>query len=428
MDIPDQSFLLLFFIVLSAFFSGVETAFVSISDIRLNHLCEKENKKSILRVKRLKENSERLIITILIGNNLVNIAASSFATKVAIDIFESRGIGIAIGLMTLTILIFGEIIPKNIAMAKNEMIAVLAAPIIQFLQIILFPAIFCLEKMTIFMAKPMNTDMTEPLITEAEIKSVVNLGEEVGEIETDERIMIHNIFRFSELQANEIMTDRTQIFSLDSDAYLNDVSEEIVSQGFSRIPVYEDQTDNIKGILYSKDILQHMLSKVEDRPLKDLIRPAMIIPETMLIDNLLREFKKEKVHIAMVVDEHGGISGLITIEDVLEEIVGDIYDETDKDEELIRIVDSNKCFVKGETEIEEVNRVLELNLSEEEDYETISGYILSQLRHIPEVGEELSDNGNVIRVTQADQQRIIEVEIEKQNQLLEDSDIAREQL
>jgi len=421
MDIPEQSFLLLFFIVLSAFFSGVETAFVSLSDIRLNHLCENEKKKSILRVKRLKENSERLIITILIGNNLVNIAASSFATKVAIDIFQSRGIGIAIGLMTLIILIFGEIIPKNIAMAKNERIAVLAAPIIQVLQIILFPAIFFLEKITIFMAKPMNNDMLEPVITEAEIKSVVNLGEEVGEIEKDERIMIHNIFRFSELQANEIMTDRTQIFSLDSDVYIKDISEEIVSQGFSRVPVYEDQTDNIKGILYAKDILQHMLSKGEDRPLRDLIRPAMIIPETMLIDNLLREFKREKVHIAMVVDEHGGISGLITIEDILEEIVGDIYDETDKDEELIRIVDKHKCFVKGETEIEEVNRVLELDLSEEEDYETISGYILSQLRHIPEVGEELSVDGIMIRVTQADQQRIIEVEIEKQSQLPADS-------
>jgi CBS domain containing-hemolysin-like protein len=417
MDIPDQSFLLLFLIVLSAFFSGVETAFVSLSDIRLKHLCEKENKKSILRVKRLKEKNERLIITILIGNNLVNIAASSIATKVAIDVLDSRGIGIAIGLMTLIILIFGEIVPKNIAMAKNEVIAVFAAPIIQFLQVVLLPAIFFLEKITIFMAKPMNKDMAEPVITEAEIKSVVNLGEEIGEIETDERIMIHNIFRFSELQANEIMTDRTQIFSLDSDAYLNNVSEELVSQGFSRIPVYEDQTDNIKGILYAKDVLQHMLSKGEDRKLRDLIRPAMIIPETMLIDNLLREFKKEKVHIAMVVDEHGGISGLITIEDILEEIVGDIYDETDKDEELIRIVDNNKCFVKGETEIEEVNRVLELNLSEEEDYETISGYILSQLRHIPEVGEELSVNGTVIRITQADQQRIIEVEIERLNQL-----------
>ena len=413
MDIPDQSFLLLFLIILSAFFSGVETAFVSLSDIRVKHLCENENKKGILRVKKLKDNSGKLIITILIGNNLVNIAASSIATKVAIDIFQSSGIGISIGIMTLIILIFGEIVPKNIAMAKNELIAVFAAPIIRLLQIILFPLIFFLEKITIFVARPMNNEEAEPLITEAEIKSVVTLGEEIGEIEKDERIMIHNIFRFSELQANEIMTDRTQMFSLDSLSYLKEVADEIVSKGFSRIPVYEDQSDNIKGILYVKDILQLLLSKSEDRPLRELIRPAMIIPETMLIDNLLREFKKEKVHIAMVVDEHGGISGLITIEDVLEEIVGDIYDETDKEEERIRIIDDHKSFVKGETEIEEVNRALMLNLSEEEDYETISGYILSQLRHIPEVGEELIIDEAVIRITQADQQRIIEVEIEK---------------
>ncbi|KPA18944.1 hemolysin [Candidatus Magnetomorum sp. HK-1] len=419
MDIPDQSFLLLFLIILSAFFSGVETAFVSLSDIRVKHLCENENKKGILRVKKLKDNSGKLIITILIGNNLVNIAASSIATKVAIDIFQSSGIGISIGIMTLIILIFGEIVPKNIAMAKNELIAVFAAPIIRLLQIILFPLIFFLEKITIFVARPMNNEEAEPLITEAEIKSVVTLGEEIGEIEKDERIMIHNIFRFSELQANEIMTDRTQMFSLDSLSYLKEVADEIVSKGFSRIPVYEDQSDNIKGILYVKDILQLLLSKSEDRPLRELIRPAMIIPETMLIDNLLREFKKEKVHIAMVVDEHGGISGLITIEDVLEEIVGDIYDETDKEDERVRVIDDHKSYVKGETEIEEVNRVLNLNLSEEEDYETISGYILSQLRHIPEVGEELSLDNIVIRITQADQQRIIEVEIEKRRTTVE---------
>ena len=277
MDIPDQSFLLLLLIALSAFFSGVETAFVSLSDIRLKHLCEQEKKKSIIRVKRLKENSERLIITILIGNNLVNIAASSIATKVAIDIFQSNGIGIAIGAMTLIILIFGEIIPKNIAMAKNEFIAVLAAPLIQLLEIILFPAIFFLEKTTKFVAKPINNEIAEPLITEAEIKSVVNLGEEIGEIEKDERIMIHNIFRFSDLQANEIMTDRTQIFSLDSMSYLKDIAEHIVTNGYSRIPVFEDNSDNIKGILYAKDVLQLLLSKDEDRPIKDLIRPAMII-------------------------------------------------------------------------------------------------------------------------------------------------------
>jgi len=412
MGITEQLLILLIFIFLSAFFSGVETAFVSLSEIRIQHLLEQE-KKGIRLVKTLKDNNERLIITILIGNNLVNIAASSIATSIAIDIFKSNAIGIAIGIMTLVILIFGEITPKTIAMAKNEWIAIHTAPVIRVCQIALFPAIKMLEWITTMIAKPIGGSDTDPIITEEEIKSVVSLGEEIGEVEEDERIMIHNIFRFSDLQANEIMIDRTQMFSLDAREMLKEVAQEIVSKGFSRIPVYEENPDNLVGILYAKDVLEATLKGDFAKPVKELIRPAMFIPETILIDDLLREFQKEKVHIAMVVDEHGGISGLITIEDLIEEIVGEIYDETDAEHIMIRKVDENKSIVKGETEIEEVNRVLGLGLSEREDYETISGFILAELRYIPEIGEELKFGKDVIRVTKADEKRIIEVEIEK---------------
>jgi len=412
MEIAEQFFILLIFIFLSAFFSGVETAFVSLSDIKIQHFLD-QNKKGIKRVKALKDNNKRLIITILIGNNLVNIAASSIATSIAIDIFKSNAIGISVGIMTLTILIFGEIIPKNIAMAKNEWIAIKAAPAVRLLQVVLFPVIKILEWFTMFISIPIDTNGADPIITEAEIKSAVSLGEEVGEVEEDERIMIHNIFRFSDLQVNEIMTDRTRMFSIRAGENLRDIAQEIIRQGYSRIPVYEENADNIVGILYAKDVLQATLKNQNDLPVKDLVRPSMFIPETMLIDDLLREFQKQKVHIAMVVDEHGGISGLITIEDLLEEIVGDIYDETDKELIMIRKVSKTKSIVKGETEIEEVNRVLHLGLSEREDYETISGFILAELRHIPEAGEELKIGNHIIRVTEADQQRIIEVEIER---------------
>ena len=412
MGITEQLLILLVFIFLSAFFSGVETAFVSLSEIRIQHLLEQE-KKGIRLVKTLKDNNESLIITILIGNNLVNIAASSIATSISIDIFKSNAIGIAVGIMTLVILIFGEITPKTIAMAKNEWIAIHTAPVIRFCQIALFPAIIMLEWITTMISKPIGGSGTDPIITEAEIKSVVSLGEEVGEVEEDERIMIHNIFRFSDLQANEIMIDRTQMFSLDARERLQDVAQEIVSKGFSRIPVYEENPDNLVGILYAKDVLEATLKGDFEKPVKELIRPAMFIPETILIDDLLREFQKEKVHIAMVVDEHGGISGLITIEDLIEEIVGEIYDETDEEQIMIRKVDENKSIVKGETEIEEVNHVLGLGLSEREDYETISGFILAELRYIPEIGEQLKIGNAIIRVTKADEKRIIEVEIEK---------------
>ncbi|MBW1898270.1 MAG: CBS domain-containing protein, partial [Deltaproteobacteria bacterium] len=176
---------------------------------------------------------------------------------------------------------------------------------------------------------------------------------------------------------------------------------------------YEEKPDHIIGILYAKDILKAVLNGESQKKVKGLVRTAMFIPETILLDDLLTEFQKEKVHLALVTDEHGGISGLITIEDILEEIVGEIYDETDNEEIMIRKVDDVKSIVKGETEIEEVNRELQLNLSEKEDYETISGFILSELRFIPEEGEELKTPDAIIRVTKADERRIIEVEIEK---------------
>jgi CBS domain containing-hemolysin-like protein len=207
------------------------------------------------------------------------------------------------------------------------------------------------------------------------------------------------------------MVDRTHMFSINASESVRAVAPEIVRQGYSRIPAYDENPDQIIGILYAKDVLQAVLEGADDVPVKELARPAMFIPETMLTDDLLKEFQKEKVHIALVVDEHGGISGLITIEDLLEEIVGDIYDETDQQEIMIRKVDRNRALVRGETEIEEVNEVLGLGLSEREDYETISGLVLARLRRIPEVGEELSLDNCTIRVTKADPQRIIEVAI-----------------
>ncbi|MFH2067732.1 MAG: hemolysin family protein [Pseudomonadota bacterium] len=413
MEIPDQSIILFIFLCLSAFFSSVETAFISISDIRIQHLIE-QNRRGIHRVKKLKDNYQRLLITILIGNNLVNITASSIATSIAIRIFESNAIGIAVGIMTILILIFGEIVPKNIAMAKNEPLAIFSAPILQALQYILYPIIKILEIFTVLLSMPFDREHADPIITEAEIKSVVSLGEEIGEVEEDERIMIHNIFRFSDLRADEIMVDRTHMFSIDSETPIEKAASDVVAQGYSRIPVYKKKSDNVIGILYAKDILEAILKGHHQGLVKEIVRPAMFIPESMLLDDLLTEFQKEQVHIALVTDEHGGICGLVTIEDLLEEIVGEIYDETDDEEIMIRKIDDHKSIVKGETEIEDVNRELQLNLSEKEDYETISGFILSKLRFIPAVGEELKTEDAVIRVTKADARRIIEVEIEKQ--------------
>ncbi len=412
MDTTDQFFILFIFLFFSAFFSGVETAFTSLSDIRIQHLVE-QNRKGIRLVKKLSNNRQRLLVTILIGNNFVNITASALATSLAEKLFADNGISIAIGVMTFAILVFGEITPKTLAMAKNETVAIFTAPFIRVLQLVLYPIIMLLEGITNVISRPISGSSNPLLITEAEIKSVVSLGEELGEVEEDEKIMIHNIFRFSDLEAHEIMIDRTMMFVLDAENDFATTVEQFVKKGFSRIPVYEEKIDNVIGVLYIRDVLLAAIDHENEVTIKELLRPAKFIPETMLLDDLLRDFQAEQVHIAMVVDEHGGISGLITIEDILEEIVGEIIDETDKEQVMIRKLDAYRSLVRGQTEIEKVNEELELDLNERDDYETISGFILSKLRKIPEVGEELALGVNTIRITKADEKRIIEVQIDK---------------
>ncbi|MBI9075082.1 MAG: HlyC/CorC family transporter [Desulfatibacillum sp.] len=411
MTLTENAVLLIVLVCLSAFFSGVETAFTSLSEIRLQHLLEKKT-KGARKIAALFSNKERLIITILIGNNLVNIAASSLATSMAIEYLGSMGVGVAVGIMTLTILVFGEVTPKTIAIAKNEWIAANSAGLVRFCQFLFFPAIIFLQWMSILASKPIKHSK-QPIITEDEIKSVVTLGEEVGEVEEDERIMIHNIFRFSDLEACQIMTDRTAIFTAPGEYTVEKVAKEVVSRGYSRIPIYENKRDNIVGILYAKDLLNALISGKENATLKELSRPVMFVPETILVDDLLKKFQKERIHMAIVVDEHGGVGGLITIEDLLEEIVGDIMDETDKEQVMIHKTGKKKALVKGQTEVEEVNKVLHLGISEHSDFETISGFILSRMRRIPAPGEELNLGDAIIRITKADNRHIEEVEIEK---------------
>ena len=399
-------------IVCSAFFSSAEAAFISLSAIRVQHLCETGNKRMLL-VRTLRENRERLMITLLIGNNLVNTAAASVATSMAFKLLgsDAKGMSVAVGLTTFIILVFGEITPKNLALAHSEAIASAYAPLIRFLEFVFLPVIWILEVINKFITRS-SAKKNLLIITEDEIKTVVNMGEEVGEVEAGEAKMIHNIFRFSELSVSEIMTDRTQIFSLKADRTMREAAGEAAQCGYSRIPVYEINRDHMVGILHVKEILAALLAEKDDALVKEWVKPVMFVPETMQVDDLLREFQQDRIHMALVVDEHGGVSGLVTIEDLLEEIVGEIRDETDLEPDRIRMIGQNKALVAGDTEIEEVNRVLDLGLKEDEDYETISGFVLTHLRHIPEPGEVVCLEGAVIRITKADPQRIIEVEVE----------------
>jgi CBS domain containing-hemolysin-like protein len=331
MTLAFNIILLIILIILSAFFAGVETAFVSLSEIRIEHLIEKRKKNAEL-IKKLRGDYDNLIITLLIGNNLVNISASSIATVIAMDLLKSNSISFAIGIMTLIILIFGEITPKTIAMAKNEVIALNTAKIIAVLQFIFYPIAKALQFVTKIISKAfIKKRKPKPTITEEEIKSVINLGEQVGEVEEDEKEMIHNIFRFSDIRAYEIMTPKNKMFSLPEDQSIKESLEEINKMGYSRIPIY-NKDNKVTGIVHIKDILKKLDKNKENIKLKKIKRDILFITKDIEIDELLRKFQKSKSHIAILLDEYGESAGLITIEDLLEEIVGEIYDESDEKE------------------------------------------------------------------------------------------------
>ena len=308
---------------------------MSTNRIRMRNLHEDGEKRAGLVLDML-EKQYKLISSLLVGNNIVNISASAIATKIATDIFNDAGVGIATGVMTLLVLVFGEVIPKNLAAAHAESWAMLIAPFIRLVSIILTPVVFLLTKlsdMVVRFSKKDNEDV--PTITEDEFRLLVDVGQEEGVFDESESEMINSIMEFDEIVVKEIMVPRIDIVGLDGDDNVNEALRLIIDGGHSRIPVYEDSIDNIIGILYAKDIFEHLHEDFDKLQVKTLIRDAYYIPETKKVDDLLEELRMKKVHMAIILDEYGGTSGLVTIEDLLEEIIGDIQDEYDVEEDLI---------------------------------------------------------------------------------------------
>jgi len=393
---------------LSAFFSSSEIALISLNKLDVRHLLEKR-RKGAGTIARLKKDPHRLLINIAIANNIVNIFAASFATAVSIKLFGSYGVGIATGVMTFLVLTFGEIIPKTLATRNAESIALSVAKPIYIIGIIITPLIKFFDGITHLITKGGKDEK----VTEEEIKTLITMGEEEGAIEKVEKEMIHNIFTFNDIDAWEVMTPRTEILALDIKTEIKEVISTIKNTGFSRIPVYEDMIDNIKGILYVKDLLPYINHKKPRIKLNEIIRPAFFIPRNKRIDNLLKEFQNRKNHMAIVVDEYGGIEGVVTLEDLLEEIIGEIYDEDDIIERPIRKIDNKTFLVKGSTELDLVNRKLKLHLKELEESTTIGGLILDTLGRIPKKGERINLNKAIAIIEKTEQQRIDEIRLIK---------------
>ena len=402
-------------LALSAIFSSAETAFLSTNKIRLRNLQEDGEKKAGL-VLDLLENQNRLISTLLVGNNIVNISSSALATKMATDYFGDAGVGIATGIMTLLVLVFGEVVPKNLAAAHAEGWAMLVAPFIKLVSVILTPLVFLLTKLSDTVVRfSKKNEEEDPTITEDEFKILVNVGQEEGVFDESETEMINSIMEFDETYVKAIMVPRIDIVAVDVDDSINDVLRLIIDGGHSRIPAYEESIDNIVGILYAKDIFEHLNANFDELKVKELIRDAYYIPETKKVSDLLNELRLKKVHMAIILDEYGGTNGLVTIEDLIEEIIGDIQDEYDVEEDLIVMHSDNQLVADARAPIGDVEEAFDMELDEEilEDSEadTIGGLAFEHLGGIPEVNDEVTVGRFLIRIVNVSGRRITKVEV-----------------
>ncbi len=404
---------LLVFLALSGFFSGAETALVSISTARVKALL-KEKRPGAAKLLKLKENPKVLLTTILIGNNIVNIAAASLTTVIMVNLFGSNGVGIATGVLTLVILVFGEITPKNLAHTHNEKFALKMATPIYLLSKIFAPAIYLLNLLTSFIIS-LAGGKSAPVVTEEELKSMIAMGVAEGEVEKKEKEMIEKVFQMNDITAEEVMTPRTAMFCLREDMTLNEAMKYLIKSPYSRVPIIKGSKDNVVGILYVKDVLKFIQRKRGKAKLRSLGRDPYFVPENIYLNQLFKQFQDKKIHMAIVVDEFGGVAGLITMEDILEEIVGEIVDETDIISDSIIRLDKNKIIVDGQTELKEVNEILNLKMPGKENY-TISKIILDKAKRIPKKGDTIQISPKVTaKIENASKKKIYKVLLTKFN-------------
>lgn len=403
--------LLIVLLLGSGFFSASETSLMSLSKIRIRYM-EEEGVKGAKLVSSLIEKSSDLLSSILVGNNVVNIAATSVSTSLFISIFEDGGVVIATAVMTVLVLIFGEITPKTIAANSPEKIAVIVSKPISIIMKITKPIVWVFNLLTgiIFKIMGIENDGVKPFITEEELKAMVNVSHEEGVLEIEEREIINNVFQFGDMQAKEAMIQRLDMVAVNIEDSYDEIIELFKSEKLSRLPVYQESIDDIVGILNIKDIIFLSDEEIQNFNIKNYVREAFFTYEFKKITQLLEEMKKEKSQMAIVVDEYGGTAGLLTIEDLVEVIVGDIDDEYDEEEEEIVKVSDNEYLVEGSTKISDVNEQIGINF-ESDEFDSIGGFIIGYLKRIPEENE-LIEVGNVkFSVESIDKNRINKIRI-----------------
>lgn len=401
-----QLIAIIILLCLSAFFSSSETALTTVNQIRMRTLADNGDKRAA-RVLHVTGNPGKMLSAILIGNNIVNLSASSISTSLAIHLFGNTGTGIATGILTFLILIFGEVTPKTMATIKADSMSLTAAAPIGFLMKILTPVIFIINKLSLGLMFLLHVNIkdAQKKMTEEELRTIVDVSQENGVIEHEERDMIHNLFDFGDAEAKEIMVPRIDMTFVQADATYQEVLDIFRQDMFTRLPVYEDSTDNVIGIINMKDFL--LQNDTPEFSVRNLLREPYFTYEHKNTADLFLEMRKSSISLAIVLDEYGVTAGLITLEDLLEEIVGEIRDEYDADEEddITRISD-REFYVLGSANLNDVSEALSLHFTSD-DYDTIGGYCLGLLDHLPEKNEIiLTDNNILLRIDRMEKNRI----------------------
>lgn len=407
-----QFIILIILLIFSGLFSSAETSLTTVNIYKMKALAE-EGSRRAKTVLKLMENPGKVLSTILIGNNLVNITASSLMTVLVTNLFGSAAVGIATGILTVLVLIFGEITPKNLATIYSEAFALFYAMPIQVLSIILTPVIWLMDRLCsfIYWILRVDTNAANKQMTESELRTIVNVSHEDGVIEGEEKEMITNVVDFGDSIAKEIMISRADITMAPADSTYEEILNYFMEEQYSRLPVYEENKENIVGILYMKDLFFYRERAGADFDVRRVMRKPYYTYEYQKTSAILDELRENSVSITIVLDEYGMAAGMITLEDLIEEIVGEIRDEYDEyEEEIIKQIDENCYEVDGGAKIDDVNDVLGLAL-ESEDYDSIGGYVIELLDHLPEVGDVVQDEAAVFEVLEADKTRAERIRI-----------------
>ncbi len=402
---------LLALVAMSAFFSGAEIALLSISEIKVRKLV-RQRKRGAAALRKLKQNPHRLLVTILILNNVANIAAASLATVIFTEVFGSSGVGIATGVMTFIILVFGDLTPKSFGYHNAEKVSLAVAGPVYMLSKIMYPAVVLTEMLSAGILGIFGRRASKPGITEDEIRAALSMGAEAGAIEKDEEKMIHKIFEFGDTRVSEIMTPMRSVVSIRADQKLGEVLTKVLESRYSRIPVYGKKSGDVIGAVHIKSMLKYLKRMQFDAKVESFISPVIHVKESQKLDALMDDFRERGVHMAIVVDGKKRMKGIVTLEDLLEEIVGEIYDESDVKKAKLRVLDDKSMVAEGETALSDLSRATGMEFGRG-DLKTIGDLIVSELGRLPRKGDCVRMKNFRIVVKDAGKERIKRIVIVK---------------